>query len=156
MHSSDQATDPRVFFPLSVFQGIFYQTIVLLIITLLGQTTIARAEQRLTAKNSAIIFGTVWGPDDRPVYGVIVRIRRSTDKKARWETHSNHLGEFEQLVPAGKQTYILWADTKGLKTRDGKPLKADPVTIEVVDNERVDTGVHLNSGAHLNTGVHLK
>lgn len=106
---------------------------------------VAHAEQRLTAKNTAVIFGTVWGPDDQPVYGVIVKIRRASDKDkhARWEVHSNHLGEFEQLVPAGKQTYILWAETKGLKTREGKPLQADPVTVEVEDNERVDTGVHL-------------
>ena len=90
-----------------------------------------------------MIFGTVWGPDDRPVYGVTVKIRRTSDKHARWEVHSNHLGEFEQLVPAGKQTYVLWADTKGLKTRDGKRLQAQPVTVEVEGNERVDTGVHL-------------
>jgi hypothetical protein len=107
---------------------------------------IAHAGQKLTAKNSAVIFGTVWSPDDRPVYGVTVKIRRARDKakKARWEVYSNHLGEFEQLVPAGKETYILWADTKGFKTADGKRLQPGPeVTVEIEDKERVDTGVHL-------------
>jgi hypothetical protein len=106
----------------------------------------AQAGQPLTAKNSAVIFGTVWGPDDRPVYGVTVKIRRARDKakRARWEVHSNHLGEFEQLVPAGKETYMIWADTKGFKTADGKHLQPGPeVTVEIVGNERVDTGVHL-------------
>jgi len=103
----------------------------------------AHAEKPASPNHFAVIFGTVWGPDDRPVYGVNVKIRRATDKHARWEVHSNHLGEFEQLVPAGKQTYILWADTKGLKTRDGKRLQAQPVTVEVAGSERVDTGVHL-------------
>jgi hypothetical protein len=103
----------------------------------------AHAKQPPSPNDFAVIFGTVWGPDDNPVYGVTVRIRRASDKHARWEVHSNHLGEFEQLVPAGKQTYVLWADTKGLKTRDGKPLQAQPVTVEVDGNERVDTGVHL-------------
>jgi hypothetical protein len=117
--------------------------IILGLILIVAQASILQAKEPLTAKNSAVIFGTVWGPDDRPVYGVIVKIRRASDKHARWEVHSNHLGEFEQLVPAGKQTYILWADTSGLKTRDGKHLQAQPVTIEVEDNERVDTGVHL-------------
>lgn len=53
----------------------------------------------------ALIFGTVWGPDDRPVYGVTVKICRTTDrrKKARWEVHSNRLGEFEQrYLQAGR------------------------------------------------------
>ena len=105
---------------------------------------VAQAGQRLTPKNSAVIFGTVWGPDDRPVYGVTVKIRRARDKKARWEVHSNHRGEFEQLVPAGKETYVIWADTRGFKTPEGKHLQpGQPVTIEIVDKERVDTGVHL-------------
>lgn len=106
----------------------------------------AHGGEKLTAKNSAVIFGTVWSPDDRPVYGVTVKIRRAEDKPrhARWEVYSNHLGEFEQLVPAGKETYILWADTNGFKTPDGKRLQPGPeVTVEIEGNERVDTGVHL-------------
>ena len=106
----------------------------------------ARSGQRPTVQNTAVIFGTVWGPDDRPVYGVTVKIRRARDKakKPRWEVHSNHLGEFEQLVPAGKETYVLWADTRGLKTRNGKHLQpGQQVTVEIEGNERVNTGVHL-------------
>lgn len=106
----------------------------------------AHSGQRLTAKNTAVIFGTVWGPDDRPVYGVTVKIRRAKDKdkKARWQVHSNHLGEFEQLVPAGRETYVLWPDTRGLKTRDGKHLQpGQQVTVQIEGNERVNTGVHL-------------
>jgi hypothetical protein len=44
----------------------------------------------------ALIYGTVWGPDDRPVNGVRVRIRRENEQKARWELYSNRLGEFTQ------------------------------------------------------------
>jgi hypothetical protein len=112
-------------------------------VALLISAPVAHAKQPPPPNDFAVIFGTVWGPDDRPVYGVTVKIRRDSDKRARWEVHSNHLGEFEQLVPAGKQTYVLSADTKGLKTRDGKHLQAEPVTVEVEGNERVDTGVHL-------------
>ncbi len=104
----------------------------------------AHAGERLNAKNSAVIFGTVWGPDDRPVYGVTVKIRFARDKRARWAVHSNHLGEFEQLVPAGKQTYVIWADTKGVKTASGRQVLPGPVvTVEIEDKERVDTGLHL-------------
>ena len=56
-------------------------------------------------KPYALIFGTVWGPDDRPVYGVKVKIRRADQKKARWELFSDHHGEFAQRVPVGPADY---------------------------------------------------
>jgi len=95
-------------------------------------------------KAYAVIFGTVWGPDDRPVGGVRVKIRRSSDKKARWEVYSSRRGEFEQLVPAGKETYVIWADTKGWKDPAGKHLQPGPeVTVQIQDKERAVTGLHL-------------
>ncbi|PYV65251.1 MAG: hypothetical protein DMG95_02090 [Acidobacteria bacterium] len=91
-----------------------------------------------------MIFGTVWGPDDRPVPGITVKIRRANEKKARWEVVSNRRGEFEQQVPSGKQDYVIWADVKGRKLRNGKRLQASPeVTVHVESNERADTGLHL-------------
>jgi len=102
------------------------------------------AREQSRAANYALIFGTVWGPDDRPVYGVQVKIRVATEKKARWEVHSDHLGEFEQRVPVGKQDYVLWADLKGYKNAAYKHLQPGPeVTVHIENDERVDTGVHL-------------
>jgi hypothetical protein len=97
-------------------------------------------------KPYALIFGTVWGPDDLPVYGVTVRIRRAKDKprKVRWELYSDHHGEFAQRVPAGETDYILSADLKGFKPADGKPLHlVQEVTVHVYGDEREDTGLHL-------------
>jgi hypothetical protein len=92
----------------------------------------------------ALIFGTVWGPDDRPLYGVRVYIRRVPGKKPKWELSSDHAGEFAQRVPAGKADYVLSVDRKGLKTTDGQSLHlAQEVTIHVEYDERVDTGLHL-------------
>jgi hypothetical protein len=92
----------------------------------------------------ALIFGTVWGPDNRPVYGVPVKIRRVPDKKPSWELISDHSGEFAQRVPAGKADYVLSTDLKGVKTTDGQWLHlAEQVTIHVEYDERVDTGLHL-------------
>lgn len=92
----------------------------------------------------ALIFGTVWGPDDHPVYGVKVKIRRAQDKKAKWEIYSDHAGEFAQRFPAGKADYVVWADLKGVKTADGQPLRlAQEVTVHVEYDERVDIGLHL-------------
>jgi len=97
-------------------------------------------------KPYALIFGTVWGPDDQPVYGVRVKIRRAQDKpkKVRWELYSDHHGEFAQRVPAGESDYVLWADLKGFKSADGRPLRlVQQVTVHVYNDEREDTGLHL-------------
>lgn len=95
-------------------------------------------------KPYALIFGTVWGPDDQPVYGVRVLIRCSDKKKAKWELISNHKGEFAQRVPAGKAVYIVWADTKGYKSLDGRKLSpGDEATVNVEYEERVNTALHL-------------
>jgi hypothetical protein len=96
------------------------------------------------AVQTAVIFGTVWGPDDRPVPGVEVRIRRANEKKVRWQVRSNRRGEFEQEVPSGTQDYVIWADVKGLKRPDGRHLQTSPeVTVHIEGNERADTGLHL-------------
>lgn len=95
-------------------------------------------------KPYALIYGTVWGPDNRPVYGVPVKLRREGDKKPKWEQYSDHQGEFAFRVPAGKATYYLLPDLKNVKGPDGKKLQQEkPVTVEVQNDERVDTGLHL-------------
>jgi hypothetical protein len=95
-------------------------------------------------KPYALIFGTVWGPDDRPIYGIRVKIRRSSDKKPKWELISNHTGEFAQRVPAGKADYVVWADLKGVKLANGGKLQPGPeVPVHIEYDERTDIGLHL-------------
>lgn len=102
------------------------------------------AASQPSKKEYALIFGTVWGPDNRPVYGVSVKIRRAQDKKAKWQVYSDHHGEFAQRVPVGEADYILSADLKGIKTADGKPLhQVGEVKVHVDYDEREDTGLHL-------------
>lgn len=113
--------------------------------TLTSQSGLLTA-QKSRGKPYALIAGTVWGPDDRPVYGISVKIRKGTDKpkKVRWEVYSDHMGEFAQRVPPGEADYILWADLKGFKPADGKPLHlVQQVTIHVYNDERQDVGLHL-------------
>lgn len=86
----------------------------------------------------ALIYGTVWGPDDHPLAGVPIKIRPATAKKAKWELVSDRNGEFAQRVPAGRQDYIVEADIKMPK---GQPK---PQTQAHIDNdERQDIGLHL-------------
>jgi hypothetical protein len=102
-------------------------------------------DRQAEAKHDGLIFGTVWDPDNQPVYGMRIKIRRASEKKARWVVYSNHVGEFEQLVPAGK--YVVWADVK----RPKKPRKSDQgnawtppqVMVQVQNDVRVDVGLHL-------------
>jgi hypothetical protein len=105
------------------------------------------AEGKRTFHPYALIFGTVWGPDGAPRYGVTVKIRRADDKnprKARWELFSDHHGEFAQRLPAGPADYVIWADLKGYQGPDRKSLQpGDEVRVHVDNDERVDTGVHL-------------
>jgi hypothetical protein len=92
----------------------------------------------------ALIFGTVWGPDNHPVYGIKVEIHRAPGKKPHWELYSDHSGEFAQRVPAGEADYIITADLKGVKTKDGQPVRLqEPVTVHVEYDERVDMSLHL-------------
>ena len=102
------------------------------------------AAQRTKEKPYALIAGTVWGPDDHPVYGVKVKIRRATDKKPKWEMYSDHNGEFAQRVPPGDSDYIITADLKGFKPANGKPLRlVQEVKVHIYGDEREDTGLHL-------------
>jgi hypothetical protein len=95
-------------------------------------------------KPYALIFGTVWGPDDRPLYGVKVKIRRADQKKAHWELYSDHHGEFAQRVPAGQADYLVRADVKGYKSPTGKELQPGlEVRVHIENDERTDIGLHL-------------
>jgi hypothetical protein len=91
----------------------------------------------------ALIFGTVWGPDDRPVYGIKVEIHRVPGKKPHWELYSDHSGEFAQRVPVGEADYVISANLRGVKTKDGQPLHAQDVTVHVDCDERIDMSLHL-------------
>jgi len=92
----------------------------------------------------AVIFGTLWDPDSRAVYGVHMQLRRAGEKKVRWEAFSDHRGEFAFRVPSGKGDYELNADPKSLKALKNKGLvNLAPVKVHVELDEQVDTGVHL-------------
>ena len=119
-------------------------TLPVLLVALLLTRASAQGSGREKPKPYALIYGTVWDPDGHALYGVKVKIRRSDEKKVRWELYSNHTGEFAQRLPVGKADYIVWADVKGYKLPSGKKLKPGPeVTVHIDDDERSDIGLHL-------------
>jgi hypothetical protein len=89
-------------------------------------------------KDYALIYGTVWGPDDHPVGGIPIKIRRATDKKPKWELVSDRNGEFAQRVPVGAQDYVVQAE---VKTPKGQPKPE--IKVHIDDNERQDVSIHL-------------
>jgi hypothetical protein len=103
----------------------------------------AVAEQK-PEKPYALIYGTVFGPDNHSVYGIKVKIRQADQKKARWELYSDHAGEFAQRVPAGRADYVVWADLKGCKAPECKRLRqGTEVTVHIENDERTDISLHL-------------
>jgi hypothetical protein len=101
-------------------------------------------EQKQSEKPYALIYGTVYGPNDLTVYGVRILIRRAEQKKPKWELWSNHAGEFAQRVPAGRADYVVRADLKGSKLLNGKKLAASPeVVVHIENDERSDISLHL-------------
>lgn len=104
---------------------------------------VARAEDKpqKTPPPYALIFGTIWDAGNRPIQGVRIKIRRSDQKKAKWELISDRRGEFAQRVPAGKADYVIWADVKPKKgQKDFKPVET---TAHIENDERIDIGLHL-------------
>ncbi len=110
-----------------------------------GQAAAAPRDKSTQQKHDGLIFGTVWNSKNQPVPGVRIKIRRASDKKARWEVYSNNVGEFEQLVPAGN--YVVWADVKRPKTAkkgdQSNHWTPPQVTVPVQNDIRVDVGLHL-------------
>jgi hypothetical protein len=110
----------------------------------LGRANAAPLPEDRPDKPYALIFGTVWGPDNRPLYAVKVKLRREGDKKPKWEQYSDHRGEFAFRVPAGKATYYASSDLKGYKLPDGSKLQpGEEVKVDIENDERSDIGLHL-------------
>ena len=106
-------------------------------VSLTGRDCLAQSAQA-AKKDYALIYGTVWGPDDHPVAGIPIKIRPASAKKAKWELMSDRNGEFAQRVPVGTQDYIVQAQ---VKTPKGQPKPE--ATVHVDGNERRDIGIHL-------------
>ncbi len=106
---------------------------------LLATVVIAGGEEKNRKKppDYALIFGTIWSADNRPVYGATIKIRRKEKKNAEWVLTSDRRGEFAQRVRVGKADYVIWAE---LPKKKGPQAETEA---HIEDNERVDVGLHL-------------
>ena len=100
-------------------------------------------------KPYALIFGTAYGPDDRPIYGVKVTIRPEGQKHPTWELYSDHRGEFAQRVPPGPGDYVATGIVEVIPIENGKPRKSKRMRltgeakVHVAGEEEHDFSLHL-------------
>jgi Carboxypeptidase regulatory-like domain len=112
--------------------------VAVLILLLLSAANLA-AEKKPT-KDYALIFGTVFDPSGRPAQGVVIKITKVGDKKAKWERVSDSRGEFAQRVPVGEADYLVRPQLKDRQTAEKSEVK-----VHVQNNERQDIAVHLHA-----------
>jgi len=70
-------------------------------------------KSRYSHANDLLIRGTVFNDRGLSLPSVKLSIRRTNEKKKRWETYTNFRGEFAVRVPQGSD-YEVVAETKGL------------------------------------------
>ena len=111
----------------------------------------ALEDKRKPEKAYGLIFGTAYGPDDRPLYGVKITIRAEGKKRANWQLHSDHRGEFAQRVPAGPGDYLVQGEAEYAPMgENGKPQGSKKQKL------RGETRVHIDGQERQDIGVHLK
>ena len=69
---------------------------VCVLLALLPTSVAVSKDKPKKEKPYALIFGTAYGPNDRPLYGVKITIRPEKKKHPSWELMSDHRGEFAQ------------------------------------------------------------
>jgi hypothetical protein len=101
-------------------------------------------------KPYGLIFGTAYGPDDRPLYGVRVTIRREGKNHKTWEVVSDHRGEFAQRVPVEASDYVIKGEAEYAPVGpDGRPQMSKKkklrgqTRVHIEGEERQDIGIHL-------------
>lgn len=78
-----------------------------------AQSSSARKPQKYSHANDFLIIGTVFDAKGYAFPGVELRIRRSAEKKFRWDSYTNSRGEFAIRVPQGSE-YEMIVHAKGL------------------------------------------
>jgi hypothetical protein len=65
------------------------------------------AKQKYSHANDFLIIGTVFDPKGYAFPGVELKIRRSSEKKYRWDSYTNSRGDFAVRVPQGADYEML-------------------------------------------------
>lgn len=109
-----------------------------------------QADKKKAEHSYGLIFGTAYGPDDRPLYGVKITIHPQSKKHPNWELTSDHRGEFAQRVPPGPADYLVKGEAEYAPLgSDGKPQLSKKKKL------RGETRVHIEGEMRQDIGLHL-
>jgi hypothetical protein len=109
-----------------------------------------QAKSKTKEKPYGVIFGTAYGPDDHPMYGVRVTIHPEGHNRPSWELMSDHRGEFAQRVPPGPGDYVITGEVEIIPLVDGKPQKSQKkrlkgqAKVHLGGEEEQDFSLHMN------------
>jgi hypothetical protein len=101
-------------------------------------------------KHFGLIFGTAYGPDDRPLYGVKIEIHSSRQKHLVWELRSDHRGEFAQRVPPGPDDYVITGQA------EYAPFENGAVQMKKKKKLRAETKVHIEAEERQDISLHFR
>jgi len=129
----------------------FLRTVVALCLALLFSSLASSAEKdkdKDLKKHFGLIFGTAYGPDDRPLYGARIAIHPVGQKHPAWELMSDHRGEFAQRVAPGPADYLITGQIEYAPVENGEPqtkkkkkMKAE-AKVHIQAEERQDVSLH--------------
>lgn len=108
-------------------------------IALLISSGFALPNKKKQEKPEGLIFGTAFGPDDLPLYGVKVRIQPVGKKHPKWDVISDHRGEFAQRVPPGD--YEITGEAEIAPMAGGKPQLSRKKRVKVNRTVHVEKDV---------------
>jgi hypothetical protein len=101
-------------------------------------------------KDYGVIFGTAYGPDDRPLYGVRVTIHPVGKKHPSWELVSDHRGEFAQRVPPAPADYLVTGEAEVAAIVNGKPQRSKKQRLKGEARVHIDGAEWRDFSLHLN------
>lgn len=83
-----------------------------------GSSSSSSSKHGHTHANQFLVIGTVFTDQAYALPGAHIRVRRSSEKKFRWETYTNSRGEFALRVPQGDE-YEIVVLAKGFTDQNG-------------------------------------
>lgn len=117
-----------------------------------------KGDKNKNEKPYGLVFGTAYGPDDRPLYGVRVKIHPAGKDHPTWDLVSDHHGEFALRVPPGPGDYVVRGEIEVAPLENGKPQMSKKkhwkgeAKVHIEDQERRDFSLHLTEGIPVETG----
>ena len=118
-------------------------------VAVLVSSAFAFKGQKKEQPHLGLISGTVYGPDDRPLYGVKIQIRPVGKKHPSWDLMSDHRGEFAQRVPVNPSDYEVIGEAELAPVVDGTPQQSRKQRVQDIRKVHVEKDVISDISLHL-------